>query len=96
MLMSLQSGYVSVDLVGSPPGVDRSKALTKPGYPALMGWTVTSTIRSVAAGVNGGGHGIESGPEDLRCPPRRSPVLIMDPLEVVVRRFRTDLRPALS
>jgi hypothetical protein len=77
--MSLQSGYVSVDLVGSPPGVDRSRALTKPGYPALMGWSVTSTIRSVAARVNGGGHGIESGP-----------------LEVVVRRFPTDLRSALS
>jgi hypothetical protein len=61
-----------------------------------MGWTVTSTMRSVAARVNGGGHGIESGPEDLQRSQSRSRVLVMDLLEVVVRRFRTDLRSALS
>ena len=73
------------------------KALTRPGYPALVGWTVTGTIRSVGARVDGGGgHGIEGDPEDVKRPRGRSRVLVMDPLEVSVRRFCTDIRLAPS
>lgn len=65
-------------------------ALIEYGYPIFMAWTVTGSVRGMAARHGGSGvWGIAKLPEMLKLPSEQAHDLVMDLLEVAVNRFRT-------